>query len=248
MWYKGLRSNDPVENVRQLFSRTEWELDSYAQWEVDHYADVLQELPGRFVSALFNLKADQNTTVEFQIENIGRIRCFANARRVTHSVMEIVQAMYPTLRTKRFGYDVELDYFNTLTRYKSNYEEEDYFKRLSNPNGLGGFRTEDTKSTFHWCCRDSSTAQMVMFWLRENCYGTDPATLSYITRHSFTFRANLAWVEQRAADRQFLEGIGLERVLAFAMGGHKRLGERSYIRNFNADVLQSIGKLLIKHL
>ena len=225
VWGKGLRSYDPVENVGQLFSRTEWEVDSYVQWEVDHYAAVLQELPGRFVSALFNLKADQNTTVEFQIENIGRIRCFANARRVTHSVMEIIQAIYPTLRTKRFGYYVE-----------------------SNPNRLNCFRTEDAKSTFHWCCRDGSTAQMVMFWLRENCYGTDPATLSYITRHSFTFRANLAWVEQRAADRQFLEGIGLERVLAFAMGGHKRLGERSYIRNFNADVLQSIGKLLIKHL
>ena len=219
VWGKGLRTYDPVENVGQLFSRTEWEVDSYVQWEVDHYAAVLQELPGRFVSALFNLKADQNTRVEFHMEDIGDFRCFANARRVTHSVMEIIQAIYPTLRTKRFGYYVE-----------------------SNPNTLNCFRTEDAKSTFHWCCRDGSTAQIVMFWLREKCNATGSIT------HSFTFRANSAWVEQRAADRLFLEEIGLERALAFAMGGHKRLGERSQIRNFNADVLHSIGKLLIKHL
>jgi hypothetical protein len=91
-----------------------------------------------------------------------------------------------------------------------------------------------------------------MFWLRENwTYKADPgppATYNRVARHSFTFRANSAWVEQRAADRQFLEGIGLERVLAFVMGGHKRLGERSHIRNINGDVLHFIGKLLIKHL
>jgi hypothetical protein len=76
----------------------------------------------------------------------------------------------------------------------------------------------------------------------------DQDRMRIFVTHSFTFRANSAWVEQRAADRQFLEGIGLERVLAFVMGGHKRLGERSHIRNINEDVLHSIGKLLIKHL
>ena len=70
--------------------------------------------------------------------------------------------------------------------------QEDYFKRLYNPNMHPSFSTEDTKTTFYWCSRDGSTAQMVMFWLRENWMqdvGSGPtATYTWITRHSFTFR------------------------------------------------------------
>ena len=99
IWGKGLRSYEPVENVRQLFSRTEWESELFG-------TDVYRELPGKFVSALFKLKADQDTTVRFQAECrnfFGMWCCFSNAKRTMQSVKEILQAMYPTLRPWRFA-------------------------------------------------------------------------------------------------------------------------------------------------
>ena len=82
-----------------------------------------------------------------------------------------------------------------------------------------------------------------MDWNRAYIYATNEA------KHSFTFRANSVWVRQRAEDRkQTGSECGPDRVLAFAMGAHKRLGEISEIRFINADVLHSIVKIVIKSL
>ena len=70
-------------------------------------------------------------------------------------------------------------------------------------------------------------------------------TKTRIFRHSLTFRANSAWVSERADDRN----VRLERVwLALAMGWHRRLGERSQIRNIESDVLLSIVTLVFQKL
>ena len=89
-----------------------------------------------------------------------------------------------------------------------------------------------------------------------------------IVTHSFTFRANSTWVDERAdsEDRNLLDegwkhaagGLGSSSrtsMLAFAMGGCHglgpglgRLGERSQIRAIKCDVLISIGKKVLNGL
>jgi hypothetical protein len=60
---------------------------------------------------------------------------------------------------------------------------------------------------------------------------------------------NSAWVDERAEDRKILEAGNMpDRMLAFVMGCHRRLGERSQIRAINDDVLISIGKIVLNSL
>jgi len=93
---------------------------------------------------------------------------------------------------------------------------------------------------------------MKMYWLNETRTQRDDQKPTrhthWIVKDSFTFRANSAWVEQRADDRKFFEDFNLERSLAFAMGCHKRLGERSQIKNLNADVVRCIEKIVMNCL
>jgi hypothetical protein len=56
-------------------------------------------------------------------------------------------------------------------------------------------------------------------------------------------------VDEREEDRKILEAGNMpDRMLAFAMGCHGRLGERSQIRAINVDVLNSIGKEVLNGL
>jgi len=83
---------DPVEHVRNIFSRSDWQV----------HAELLNELPLLFVSAFFGLKADQPSTIEFQlIDSYGVAPpCFSDFRTTTSSVFKIIKATYPTLRNK----------------------------------------------------------------------------------------------------------------------------------------------------
>ena len=134
--------------------------------------------------------------------------------------MEILQAMYPTLQ-KVLRYHLEITDGRNI----------DY-----DDNSI-----HTTKTIFHCSSRKSTspTPELVMHWQPDRGYP--------ITRHSFTFRASSAWIDERAEDLNVLVEIGAERVLAFAMGFHKRLGERSNIKNFNSDLLGCIGKIIIKN-
>ena len=68
-------------------------------------------------------------------------------------------------------------------------------------------------------------------------------------KDSFTFRANAAWVDERAEDQRAAgPWSGPDRMLAFAMGAHNRLGRRSPIKTFNADILLAVAKIVIKSL
>ena len=65
----------------------------------------------------------------------------------------------------------------------------------------------------------------------------------------FTFRASAAWVDERAEDqREAGPWSGPDRLLAFAMGAHNLLSGRSQIKTFNADILHTVAKIVIKNL
>jgi hypothetical protein len=71
-------------------------------------------------------------------------------------------------------YCAEDDYFQTMTRssdYRDHnddaeeYHEEDYFKKLCNPDGLRTYSTQDSKTTFVGALLGGSCAGIEMFWL-----------------------------------------------------------------------------------
>ena len=205
---QGPFSYDPRANVGTLLRRS--------QFGMEDYPDLIEELSGKFVEALFDLQADQDSTLEFRWTEL---RGFSFPRRAHHSVMEIIQAIYPFLHGKRLQYT---------------FEDDDPHRLHDGPA---------TKGTFFWCFHDSSTAEMLMRFRLKKRWDQD--WRDHAVTHSFTFRANSAWVDERAEDRKILEAGNMpDRMLAFAMGCHKRLGERSQIRAIHDDVLISLGKIL----
>jgi hypothetical protein len=100
---------DPGEHVRRR-------LASFA-WGFEDFSDFQEGLPTKFVSALLNMKADQNMTVEFQFKPVkfhdyhDRLPWLKNAKLVGHSVREIIRAAYPTLQCMWLRYYEEDDYF-----------------------------------------------------------------------------------------------------------------------------------------
>ena len=206
---QGPFSYDPRANVGTLLRRS--------QFGMENCPDLINELSGKFVETLFDLQADRDSKLEFRgVTSRTELSCFSCSRRAFHSVMEIVQAIYPFLSCKRLKYTLEAD----------------------DPHRLDDAGA--TKATLYWCFCGNSTAEMLMDYRTQNLDWRRS-----IVTHSFTFRANSAWVDQRAEDRKILEAGNMpDRMLAFAMGCHKRLGERSQIRAIHDDVLISLGKIL----
>ena len=94
------RFYDPVEHVRRLFCSSYWiSVDSADP-------DLLQKLPVMFVSAFFGLEAEQPFTIDFQqVNHYGMaVPCFSHCRTTSSLVHKIIQAIYPTLRNKKFVY------------------------------------------------------------------------------------------------------------------------------------------------
>ena len=188
------------------------------------YPDLIDELSGKFVETLFDLQADQDSKLEFR-ESRTMLSGFAGSkgRRAYHSVMEIVHAIYPFLKCKGLKYAVGAD----------------DPQRFDDPTA--------TNATLYWCFAGSSTAEMFMDYRTQKDFDQD--RMRVIVTHSFTFRANSAWVDERAKDRKILEAGNMpDCMLAFAMGCHKRLGERSQIRAINGDLLFSLGKIVLNLL
>ena len=165
-------------------------------------SELLQKLPVMFVSAFFGLEAEQPFTIDFQqVNRYGMaVPCFSHCRTTSSLVHKIIQAIYPTLRNKKFVYISDEKTSDQLT-----------------------ISTKKVTTTFSWYLsaeirQGAEYAQLVMDW---NCtydeFGTGQR------KDSFTFRA-------------------------FAMGAHNLLGGRSQIKTFNADILHTVAKIVIKNL
>ena len=77
---------------------------------MEDYPDLIEELSGKFVETLFDLQADRDFKLEFRgVTSRTELSCFSCSRRAFHSVMEIVQAIYPFLSCKRLKYTLEAD-------------------------------------------------------------------------------------------------------------------------------------------
>ena len=186
---------------------------SRTEWGLEDCPHLLQELPELFVSTFFHLEADPESTCSFNYPS-GRNKMFGfSDRSAYHAVKEIVQAIYPFVKCKELKVSLEEDWRSA---------------RRSVPEG-----------TLYWCRNDGSTAEMMMEYSESSKWDAD--LMKWIDTHSFKFRANSAWIDQRAEDRRILEARFMQdRMLALAMGLHHRVGGRSQFFLLNSDLLRII--------
>ena len=230
----------PLEHVGRLFCRDDWIVGDWicCNEEQKNYLRKLREVPfsHMFVSSLSNLKADQTSAVEFSFQSVNGaiLFCFAFTRlSVPKAVLQIIEVIYPTLRHKGLQFVVQ-DYVSTLEPNEdATGDSTTFFYPIAGCKwSRGGVYTVDKANPL-----------LEMIWRGESRYNHQIKVR--ITSHRLTFRANSAWVKERADDQR----IRQERVwLALAMGWHKRLGERSQIANINADVLRPIVILAFQNL
>ena len=102
---QGSFSYDPRANVGALLR--------CSQFGMADYPDLIEELSGKFVETLFDLQANEDYKLEFR-ESRTALTGFAGCKRAYHSVMEIVQAIYPFLKCKGLKYVVEAETKATL--------------------------------------------------------------------------------------------------------------------------------------
>ena len=206
---------DPLKNIMNLFNKSDWVF----KYDMDR---GLLMLAIDFILALGDLKADQNSTVQFIIESDSDMPCFSHVRRASASVLKIIQAVFPTLQSKGLKYSLEI---TDLDHYRQ------------------------SRTIFYWCFRDITTpfAELEMNWCGQ--YDHDQRTGKYVFKHQFTFSANSVWLVERAEDIEILEQIRpAALLLPFVMGVHKRLGATSPIRFLHLDVLKLIGIFVNKTL
>jgi len=54
------------------------------------------------------LKVDQISTIEVDVKDLSDMHCFSHVRRASHSVLKIIQALFPTLQNKSLKYFLEI--------------------------------------------------------------------------------------------------------------------------------------------
>ena len=203
-------SCDLLQRVMKLFRRSDW---------VYRYDKGISRLGLTFITELLDLKVDQISTIEVDVHYLSDMHCFSHVRRVSDSVLKIIQAVFPTLENKGLKYWMEID---QSSWYKS-------------------------RTVFYWCFRDSTTpnAELEMNWSVDSQYPHFPRGENSFQRHKFTFSANSVWLVERAEDIKVIDRIRLENfLLPFVMGGHNRLGATSPIKALHSDVLKLIGKIV----
>ena len=112
---------------------------------------MYRQLPGKFVKALFDLKANQKTKIEFQCRELSvPLPWLKNARIMAYSLREIIAATYPTLQCRLLNYEFEEGYFqNKSIFWKHDEEVEDFSKQLLIPHGARGDRLQNSRATFY---------------------------------------------------------------------------------------------------
>ena len=184
----------------------------------------------KLTALLVSLNPDQTETFKFHLDDISDMPCFSHDRRTSHSMLKILQAIFPTLQ------------------YKGRKAEK---KGLKYSIELNDHRNYATRTLFYWCFlhEASPTAQLEMNWSGfHSDQGYDGPREKSVFIHTFTFRANSIWVCDRDDDLEVLENIRYASyLLPFLMGGHRRLGAMSPVRalNINPDVLKLIGEYLV---
>ena len=229
----------PLEHVGRLFCRKKWICGDGTgnRCKVnEEYLLRLRKIPfaSIFVSLLSNLKAGQDSAVEFSFQSVNgnMLLCFAFHRHsVPRTMMQIIKSIYPELRNKRLRFSVH-----------------DWALDLS----TGPVEEGNSSTIFYSCegwsgageCPPDKVSILEILWHGQVRYVDVDQTEDCTFSHSLTFRANSTWVNARADDQR----IRMERVwLALAMGWHRRLGECSQIANINSDVLRSIVTLVFKN-
>ena len=192
---------------------------SRKEWGLEEFPHLLQEIPELFVSTFFNLEGDpySESGCSFVYPS-DRNKMFGYSERTAyHAVKEIVQAIYPVLKCKELKVFLHEDWHSESSR-------------------------RVPRADLYWCRNDGSTAQLIMEYSELETW--DTFLQKRFVTHSFHFQANSAWVDQRTEDRRILEaGIMQDRMLAFAMGLHDRVGGRSQLRILNSDMLRTIARL-----
>jgi hypothetical protein len=221
----------PLEHVGRLFGRKTWicgdGISSTCKVN-EEYLLLLREIPfaNIFVSLLSNLKAGQDSEVEFSFQSVNgnMLLCFAFHRHsVPRTMMQIIKSIYPELRNKRLRFSVQHWAVDLTT---GPVDEESGVSRTILYSCEGWSEAGE-------CPLDKVSILEILWQGRVSYFEREESIFS----HRLSFCANSSWVNARADDQR----IRLERVwLALAMGRHKRLGERSQIGNINSDVLMSI--------
>lgn len=192
---------------------------SRKEWGIEEFPHLLQEIPELLVSTFFNLEADPESESACSfVYPSDRNKMFGYSdRSAYHAMKEIVQAIYPFLKCKELKVSLQEDWRSDSRR-------------------------KVPRAILYWCRVDSSTAKLMMEYSGEAAW--DQQHKEWYYTHSFYFKANSAWIDQRTEDRRILEaGIMQDRILAFAMGLHDRVGGRSQLRILNSDIIRTIARL-----
>ena len=132
---------DPLERAKLLFCSSEW-----INAGIDYIA---KELASLFVTALLELKSNQTPRVEFTFQSKGRggMRCFSTSESTSSSILQIIQAISPTLQNKGLQCVIK---------------DPQNFDRLLHPNSITRFPDLGSKTTFYWAIKNGTMAELVM--------------------------------------------------------------------------------------